>query len=183
MATFTALRRVLDADNIEVTKQLEIMTTWSRKCHTQTKLLGFCALRNVFSAHRTPQDDTTGHGRLQNHPDCKGVTFTGAEHLATTESFVVTGASCVAVYHKSSSSTTPSTPQQPPTVLIFDTCRLLDNCHQSDTSTDDVVVPVDVRVDTFIADNLDGPAVLDPQSSGRDCYTEEISGRMAESRK
>ncbi|KAJ1468512.1 hypothetical protein T484DRAFT_3629701 [Baffinella frigidus] len=157
LATFTALRHVLPADSIEVTKQLQIMTKWNRKCHTQTKLLGFCALRNVFSAHRAKPGNVESD-RLINHPECKGITFVPGTGLGATESFVVAGSSCVAVYHKSTSNPATSNP----IVLIFDPCSVLPNCHHTDTTT--TIAPVEINVVEFIAEYGSSHAVLDAYS-------------------
>ena len=150
LATYLAMKHVISEDAIACVEQLGIVDVWKRKCHTQTKLLGFCALRGVYSAHRFKmgQDEAT-HGVVQNHNECAGIKFLSgpANGLPVQDSFVVSGSSCLAVYH--SASTTPS-------VMIFDPCQVICNCHGHNS------VPVEINVMDFISDNKDGVAMLDP---------------------
>ena len=127
LATLTAMQPVLAATNLELVRQSEAVTVWKRKCHTQTKLLGFCALRGVFSAHKVPQagleaPDTAPENTPSNHESCVGVHFGGI--LRRDESFVVVGATCLVVYHRAAAANT----EQAATVLIFDPCRAVSTC-------------------------------------------------------
>ena len=153
LATLVAMQHVLSDDDIGVVMQLEFVAEWRRKCHTQTKLLGFCALRNVFSAHRVSpsggRSRSTSSGVLKNHAKCTSIEFTHEADLHTSESFVVAGASCVAVYHKAG------------VVRILDPCRVIHKCHASSSSTK---TPFQVHVRAFIDKNVVGVAVLDPSS-------------------
>ncbi|KAJ1468673.1 hypothetical protein T484DRAFT_3629597 [Baffinella frigidus] len=155
LATLVAMQHVLSPEEIGVVKQLEVVATWSRKCHTQTKLLGFCALRNVFAAHRIKK--VQNNGLLQNHPDCTSITFSGS--LPGTDSFVVVGASCVAVYHRKATDTAPAV------LRILDPCRVVHVCHGSNNRNNSVPSEtVTISAVGFIEDNMAGVAVLDPSS-------------------
>ncbi|KAJ1464956.1 hypothetical protein T484DRAFT_1757725, partial [Baffinella frigidus] len=152
MATFTAMRHVLSVDSFEITQQLQVMSKWKRKCHTQTKLLGFCALRNVFASHRV-KSNPNNDGVLTNHVACTGIKFKGT--MVAGDSFVVAGASCVAVYHKTSA---PHASH--PLVLIFDPCRVVNHCHQDNLGE----APVEIIISEFLAMYSTSVAVLDASS-------------------
>ena len=143
LATYLAMRHVISIDDVETVIQLEVVEDWKRKCHTQTKLLGFCALRNVFSAHRVSAEDG---GVLHNHAECAGIFFIGEENMKQGDSFVVSGSSCLSVYHSTRDNI----------VRILDPCRVIHNCHGTKSKQ------TNVHVTDFIKENHFGIAVLDP---------------------
>jgi len=90
LATLQIIAKVVpSADNEVFVKQIRYTSEWRRKCHTQTKILGFCSLRGAFRAKRS----LTG---VHNHPACH-ITFTG-ELPGPDDAFHVAGSACTAVY-------------------------------------------------------------------------------------
>ena len=90
LATLQIIAKVVpSADNEVFVKQIRYTSEWRRKCHTQTKILGFCSLRGAFRAKRS----LTG---VHNHPACH-ITFTG-DLPGPDDAFHVAGSACTAVY-------------------------------------------------------------------------------------
>lgn len=93
-----------------VRRQRALVDKWRRRCHTQTKLLGFCALRNVWAA----KADMIG--KVTVDPACKQLPGlqTGVFPVeGSSDSLHVVGSACTMVYTKRADSLT----------VLIDPCR------------------------------------------------------------
>ena len=161
LATATAMQHVVAETDIERVRQDEVVATWRRKCHTQTKLLGFCALRGVFSAHKVQTRDAPDPvvaNTPSNHAACVGVDFWG--DLASTDSFVVVGPTCLVVYHSAREGL------EAPEVLIFDPCRVVNTCRFANISDlPEGFEPTRLNATKFVEQHRNDPVVkLDAMS-------------------